>query len=93
MVSAKGTFVFITGKTGCVAGGGVKTSKATDETLKPTKKRAVVAVWNGRKRSMMHPGGGGGGEEIQPTRLLTGHGGEIRSLHSPDNPGDVAAER
>ncbi|CAN0502844.1 unnamed protein product, partial [Ectocarpus sp. 8 AP-2014] len=70
MVSARGKFVFIAGEK---AGGGGRR----------TKQRAVVAVWDGRKRGKIYPGFGG---ERDPTRLLTGHGRPIQSLYTPHNP-------
>lgn len=91
MVSAKGTFVFIAGETGGGGGGGgvKRMNKTKHRARKIRKKRAVVAVWNGRKRGTMHSAYGG---EMEPTRLLKGHGGKIRSLYAPDNPGDLTAE-
>ncbi|CAM9306246.1 unnamed protein product, partial [Ectocarpus sp. 6 AP-2014] len=70
MVSARGKFVFVAGEQG---GGGGRRKK----------QRAVVAVWDGRKRGKIYPGFGG---ERDPTRLLTGHGRPIRSLYTPHNP-------
>lgn len=81
MVSAKGKFVFVVGETsGGSFGSGSRRGRKTK------KKRAVIAVWNGRKRGKIYPGYGG---EKDPTRLLSGHGGAIQSIYTPDNPGDV----
>ncbi|CAN0054767.1 unnamed protein product, partial [Ectocarpus fasciculatus] len=71
VVSARGSFVFVAGEKEGSGGRG------------RTKQRAVVAVWDGRKRGKIYPGFGG---ERDPTRLLTGHGRPIRSLYTPHNP-------
>lgn len=76
MVSADGKFVFVVGESG--GDGGGKHRKAR-------KRRAVVAVWNGRKRGTIYPGYCG---ERDPTRLLIGHGRPIQSLYTPENPGE-----
>eukprot|EP00752_Nemacystus_decipiens_P001850 g1783.t1 len=74
MVSAGGKFVFVVGVNGGVNGGSRR---------KASKSRAVVAVWNGRKRGTIYPGYGG---ERDPMRLLIGHGRPIQSLYTPENP-------
>lgn len=76
MVSAEGKFVFVVGENGGDRGGTRR---------KATKRRAVIAVWNGRKRGTIYPGYGG---ERDPIRLLIGHGRPIRSLYTPENPGE-----
>lgn len=81
MVSAKGKFVFVVGETN---DGGVGCARRGRR--KARKKRAVIAVWDGRKRGKIYPGYGG---ERDPTRLLSGHGGAIKSLYTPDNPGEL----
>lgn len=77
MVSAKGKFVFVVGESGGGNGGGNR--------RKASKSRAVVAVWDGRKRGKVYPGYGG---ELDPNRLLIGHGRAIQSLYTPENPGE-----
>jgi len=81
-VSAKGKFVFVVGET---SGGGVGCGRR-----KAKKKRAVIAVWDGRKRGKIYPGYGG---ERDPVRLLSGHGGAIQSLYTPNNPGELLLKR
>ncbi|CAN0180747.1 unnamed protein product [Scytosiphon promiscuus] len=83
MVSSRGTFVFVAGESGGSCGGGPHGTGGKSRKRVP-KTRAVIAVWNGRKRGKIYPGFCG---ERDPTRLLTGHGGAIRSLYTPQNPG------
>lgn len=81
MVSAKGQYVFVVGET---SGGGVGCGRRGRR--KARKNRAVIAVWDGRKRGKIYPGYGG---ERDPARLLAGHGGAIQSLFTPDDPGEL----
>lgn len=76
MVSGDGKFVFVVGENGGDGGGNRR---------KARKRRAVIAVWDGRKRGTIYPGYCG---ERDPTRLLTGHGRPIQSLYTPENPGE-----
>lgn len=76
-VSAEGKFVFVVGENGGNGGG--------NHRRKAVKRRAVIAVWNGRKRGTTYAGYGA---ERDPIRLIVGHGRPIQSLYTPKDPGE-----
>lgn len=78
--------MFVAGESSGVWGGGPG-GRGTKSRKRATKTRPVVAVWDGRKRGKIYPGYCG---ERDPARLLTGHGGAIRSLYTPENPSEEA---